>query len=77
MAYGKNQYVVKRPDGWAVYGAGNSWDTVHTNTQKEAIERAHEIATKQGSEVVVHGRDGQIREKNSYGNDPNPPKDKK
>ena len=73
MAKGKNQHVVPRDDGWAVLGAGNSRDTVHTNTQREANERAREIATNQGSEVVIHGRDGKIREKNSYGNDPNPP----
>jgi hypothetical protein len=77
MAKGKNQHVVPRDSGWAVHGAGNARDTVQTNTQKEAIERAREIAINQGSEVVIHGRDGQIRDKNSYGNDPNPPKDKK
>jgi len=27
--------------------------------------------------VVIHGRDGKIRDKDSYGNDPVPPKDKK
>jgi len=31
-------------------------------------------ATNQKSEVIVHRRDGRIREKNSYGNDPYPPK---
>lgn len=71
---GKEQHVVRRDDGWAVRGAGNSRDTVHTDTQREAIERAREIAQNQGSEVVIHGTDGKIREKNSYGNDPFPPK---
>jgi uncharacterized protein YdaT len=71
---GKNQHVVQRDTGWAVRGEGNSRDTQRTSTQREAIERAREIAANQGSEVVIHGRDGKIREKNSYGNDPNPPK---
>ena len=71
---GKKQHVVQRPDGWGVLGAGNSRDTKHTQTQKEAIEHAREIAINQGSEVVIHGTDGKIREKNSYGKDPNPPK---
>ena len=26
------------------------------------------------TELVIHGEDGRIREKSSYGNDPNPPK---
>jgi uncharacterized protein YdaT len=71
---GKNQHVVRREDGWGVRGAGNSRDTVRTGTQREAIERAREIAQNQGSEVVIHRENGQIRERNSYGNDPFPPK---
>jgi len=69
-----NQHVVKREDGWAVRGEGNSRDTSHHATQKEAQERAKTIALNQQSEVVIHGVDGKIREKNSYGNDPFPPK---
>ncbi len=74
---GKNQHVVKHTDGWAVKGAGNSKATKVTSTQKEAIEAAREIAINQESEVVIHGKDGKIRDKDSYGNDPHPPKDKK
>lgn len=72
---GKNQHVTPHPDGgWQVKGAGNQRATVRTETQKEAYEIAREIAKNQGSEVIIHGRDGKIREKNSYGNDPFPPK---
>lgn len=69
-----NQHVVKRPNGWAVRGEGNSRDTSVHRTQAEAQERAREIAQNQKSEVLIHGRDGKIRERDSYGNDPNPPK---
>lgn len=72
---GKNQHVTHRSDGnWQVKGAGNSRATVITATQREAIEIATAIARNQQSEMVVHGRNGQIREKNSYGNDSCPPK---
>ena len=47
MTRGKNQHVVKHPDGWAVKGAGNSKATKVTDTQKEAIERAEQIARNQ------------------------------
>ncbi|MCG7645074.1 DUF2188 domain-containing protein [Alteromonas sp. Cnat3-28] len=77
MSKGKNQHVVKHPDGWAVKGAGNSKATKVTNTQQEAIVRAEEIAKNQQSDTKIHGRDGKIRAGNSYGNDPHPPKDKK
>jgi hypothetical protein len=74
MAKGKNQHVVPRTNGWGVLGANNSKDTSHTTTQQQAIDKAREIAQNQGSEVIIHGEDGKIRERNSYGNDPNPPK---
>ena len=72
---GKNQHVTKRADGkWQVKGAGNSRATCVTTRQEEARQRARSIAINQKSEVVVHGCDGKIRAKESYGNDPFPPK---
>ena len=70
----KNQHVVKRNDGWAVLGEGNSRDTSPHRTQEEARQAAVGIAKNQSSEVLIHGRDGKIRERDSYGNDPYPPK---
>lgn len=69
----KNQHVVPHTNGWAVRGAGNSRVTSVHGTQREATERARDIANNQCSEVLVHGRNGRIRERNSYGNDPFPP----
>ncbi len=73
----KNQHVVKREDGWAVRGEGNTRDTSHHSTQNDAIDRARGIARNEGSELVVHRPDGRIRDKDSYGNDPNPPRDRR
>ncbi len=73
----KNQHVVPSGKDWAVRGAGNDRKTAIVNTQAEAIKIAREIAINQKSEVVVHRPNGTIRDKDSYGNDPNPPKDKK
>lgn len=62
----KNQHVTPHPQGgWQVKGAGNQRATVRTETQAEARTIAR---------AIVHGTDGRIREKNSYGNDPCPPK---
>ena len=72
---GKNQHVTKHPDGgWQVKGAGNSRATKRTSTQAEAQAIARNIAINQKSEVLIHGCNGQIRAKDSYGNDPHPPK---
>lgn len=71
---GKNQHVVPKGKKWAVKGVGNEKATKVTDTQKEAIEIAKEIAKNQKSEVLIHRKDGKIRDKNSYGNDNYPPK---
>ncbi len=74
---GKNQHVVPTPKGkWGVRGEGNSKITKETSTQTQAIDIARDIAKNQESEVVIHRKDGTIRDKDSYGNDPCPPVDK-
>lgn len=71
---GKNQHVTPHPDGgWQVKGEGNSRATVRTDTQAEAIVIAREIARNQESELFIHGMNGRIRERDSYGNDEYPP----
>lgn len=72
---GKNQHVTPHPDGgWQVKGAGNSKATARTPTQKQAISIAREIAQNQQSELVIHRPNGQIRDKDSHGHDPYPPR---
>ncbi|MFZ2258912.1 MAG: DUF2188 domain-containing protein [Clostridiaceae bacterium] len=72
---GKDQHVTHHPDGgWQVKGEGNERATARTSSQAKAINIAKEIAKNQQSEVVIHRSNGQIRDKNSYGNDPFPPK---
>jgi uncharacterized protein YdaT len=70
----RNQHVVPHDGGWAVKGAGSARATVVVDTQKEAIDRARDIARNQGTELLVHSRDGRIRERDSHGSDPFPPK---
>lgn len=70
----RNQHVVPHDDGWAVRGAGSQRASSVHRTQKEAINAGRDIARNQGTELLVHGRDGRIRERDSHGNDPYPPK---
>jgi len=74
---GKNQHVVPYDRDWAVRGEGNGRVTSVHGTQKEAIDAARDIAINRRAEVVIHGRDSRIRDKDSYGNDPCPPRDRK
>ena len=68
----RNQHVVPHPDGWAVKGAGSQRTTSVHDTQQAAIDRAGGIARNQGTELLIHGRNGRIWERNSQGNDPFP-----
>lgn len=73
----KDVHVVPHKDGWATKKEGASRAGTVTDTQKQAFERARDQAKREHVEVVIHGRDGKVRDSDSYGNDPNPPKDKK
>lgn len=70
----RNQHIVRHSNGWAVRGAGSERATSVHSTQREAIDAGRRIAQTQKTELFVHGRDGQIRERDSFGNDPFPPK---
>ena len=72
---GKNQHVVPHEGGWAVRGAGNERATsVHETGRAAAIEAARGSAQNQHSELLIYGRNGQIRERDSFGGDPFPPR---
>ena len=72
---GKNQHVTPHPKGgWQVKGAGNTKATVRTSTHKEAAEIARRNAINQKSERLIPRTTGEIRQKDSYGSDPYPPK---
>lgn len=70
----KNVHVVKHEGGWAAKKEGARRASVVTPTQGEAIDAGRRITQREGTELVIHGRDGKIREKDSHGRDPHPPK---
>lgn len=74
----KNIHVTHRADNsWAVIGAKDSRASSLHKTQAEAIQIARGIAMNNQSELVIHDRNNRIRDKDSFGNDPVPPVDKK
>jgi uncharacterized protein YdaT len=74
MTTNKNVHTVRHDNGWANVRPGSDRASSVHDTQAEAIERGREIAENAGVEHLIHGRNGQIRERNSYGNDNYPPK---
>jgi hypothetical protein len=69
--------VNQHPEGgWQTKKEGNDRASGKYGTKQEAVDAAVQQAKREGTEVVVQGKDGKIQSKDSYGKDPNPPKDK-
>lgn len=81
MSNQNRRHVVPNKDGgWDVKKPGASRSSAHTDTQKQAQDRARDIVRNAGGgEVRTHGRDGKIRDSDTIapGNDPYPPRDKR
>ena len=74
---GKPVHVVPKGEGWAVKSAGATKASRCTETQAEAIQIGRAQAKNNQTELVIHRQDGTIRDSDSYGKDPCPPKDMK
>lgn len=73
----KDYHVVPHGKQWAIQREGAKRASSLQPTQAKAIATARDLAKKNETELVIHRRNGIIRDSDSFGNDPNPPKDKK
>lgn len=74
MSKRKPVHVTPRDEGWAVIREGaDRASSVHP-TQEEAERAGRGTARRDETEFFLHGRDGRIRERDSYGHDPHPPR---
>jgi hypothetical protein len=72
----KNVWVSPTGDGnWKVQRENSERASKVTSTKAEAERAAHDIAKRDKVELIVQGQDGQIQSKDSFGNDPLPPRD--
>lgn len=70
----RNYHVVPNGKGWIVKKPFSSRASGVFNTQREAIGFGKKQAKNQQAELFIHRKDGKIRERNSYGKDPFPPR---
>jgi len=71
MAKSHSHHVVPASQGgWNVKRAGSGKAVVHTGTKQQAVDLGREISRNQGTELVIHGKDGVIQQKDSHGHDP-------
>jgi Uncharacterized protein conserved in bacteria (DUF2188) len=70
----KNIHTVPHGDGWANRREGASRVSETFDTKQQAQQAGRDAALRDHVEHFIHNRDGRIGERNSYGNDPYPPK---
>jgi len=74
----KNSYhVIAKSNGeWSVKRNGADRATGNFPTKKGAVTTARDLVTKSGGgELIIHGKDGRVSQRDSYGSDQNPHKD--
>lgn len=74
----KEHHVVTNPNGgWDLKRNGAQRVSFHADTKAEVVSRGRDISRNQGTEFIIHGKDGRIQNSDSHGNDPCPPRDKR
>jgi len=63
-------HVMPSADGWRVQIEGTGGARSTHRTQAEAARTARRIARQNKKELLIHGRNGQVRERSTYGHDP-------
>lgn len=66
--------VPNKNGGWDNKREGGTRASNHADTKAEAVKQGKELAKNSRTEHIIHNKDGKIGQKNSYGNDPFPPK---
>jgi len=69
MAKGKSHHVVPDPNGgWNIKKGGSKRISGHFDKKSDAVNEARQISRNQGTELVIHNKDGKISRKDSHGN---------
>ncbi|WLP85730.1 DUF2188 domain-containing protein [Mycoplasma seminis] len=59
-------HVSQHPDGWKVIRQGGTKAIKTFDTQKEAIEYAKQLAKNNEGRILIHGRNGKIRDGKNF-----------
>jgi hypothetical protein len=72
-----NIHVVPKGSQWNVVREGSPTPLSSHRTQSAAEEAGRSVARQDRVELVTHRPDGTIRDRDSFGNDPHPPIDRR
>lgn len=71
----KNVHTVPGTDGgWDVKRQDAERASKHFDKKTDAEKYGRDLAKKDNGEHIIHKKDGTIQKRDSYGNDPHPPK---
>lgn len=71
----KANHVVPSSAGWSVKKSGAERASRTFDSKDKAVEYGRELSKNEKTELFIHKSNGMIQNRNSYGSDPNPPKD--
>lgn len=74
MAKNSHHVVPDPKGGWSVKKGGAVRASRHFERKSEAESWGRKISTEQGSDLVIHKRDGTVQRKDFYGVDPLSPR---
>lgn len=77
MTKKQDYHVVPHGDRWAVRREGSDRASSLHDTQRDAINSGRDLAREHKTDLVIHRENGTIRDSDSYGGDPCPPRDTK
>ena len=73
----KSTHVMPNPDGgWSVKRGGALRACKRFDKKQDAISYGKNMSRNEGADFVIHRKDGTILSKESYGNDPTPPRNR-
>ncbi len=67
-------HVSPNEDRWGVRKELAKRNLKSFDTKEEAVDYARELAKREELELIIHKKNGQFQRRDSYGNDPFPPK---
>ncbi len=70
----RNVWISPHPEGWAGHREKGERASRIVPNKDEAFEIGRDIARNNQVELIIQRRDGTIQDRNSYGNDPFPPR---
>lgn len=69
--------VPSKKGGWDIKRGGSTNVISHYDRKDDTVDRCRIISRNQGTEMIIHKKNGKISRADSHGKDPCPPKDKK